>query len=446
MQSVKSRGLTLIPPSPVSCLTPVEFRAGLVNDGSIRHACRVSFYLDDANEDQCLYSTSVHLEPGAAVAAKFLWHPDVSHAGEHLVILKVHHGDKVWEYAQPLMVVDSKSRSLDIIAGAFSGFCHWSETEGRLWNDELRTFTEDDWRALVRAQYEAGMSILVPQETFRNQCYVGEHHIEMNGYHGAACYDSALYSKRMNIATPDPLQVTLDEADKLGMQVFVPVGMYAWFDFSKGSLKWHKEVAAELWSRYGHHSSFYGWYVSEEIAGDLGTDEMRREELIHFFREFKSHCVSLAPEKPLMLATNCHHVQKGSEYYPRLLEHLDILCPFGFQRMPEDDISADDAAAYLQGQCDAAGAHLWLDMEVFNFHPDMALYPRPIEEIVAELNRRQSFEKIICYQFPGMFNAEWAEKRPGGAETVYLYNSYRHYVATELPQVLPKKAAVASVS
>ena len=141
-----------------------------------------------------------------------------------------------------------------------------------------------------------------------------------------------------------------------------------------------------------------------------------------------------------MLATNCHFIQTGLDYYPRLLENLDIICPFGFQRMPEGDLTADEAAQLLQTLCDKAGAHLWLDMEAFNFHADMALYPRPIEELVEELHRRKNFEKIICYQFPGMFNPEWAAIQPGGPDTVRLHNDYRNYVAKALPMVLPETA------
>ena len=68
-----------------------------------------------------------------------------------------------------------------------------------------------------------------------------------------------------------------DECDRLGMHVLPGVGTYAFFDFTPASLEWHKQVAAELWERYGHHPSFYGWYISDEKDGGLGTDEERRE-------------------------------------------------------------------------------------------------------------------------------------------------------------------------
>ena len=44
----------------------------------------------------------------------------------------------------------------------------------------------------------------------------------------------------------------------------------------------------------------------------------------------------MCPDKPIMLAPNCHNIVEGMKYWPQLLENLDIVCPFGFHRMPEE--------------------------------------------------------------------------------------------------------------
>lgn len=260
-----------------------------------------------------------------------------------------------------------------------------------------------------------------------NQVYVGKHTLERDGYQGKAFFPSRLYTGRMPIAAKDPVESILATADQLGMNVFMGVGLYAWFDFTPASLKWHKHVADELWMRYGHHRSFYGWYVSEEIAGNLGDTPRRRQELAEFFREFQQHCRALAPDKPVMLATNCHRLSAAQDDYPKLLAHCDILCPFGFHRMPSGDLTGAQAAQLLQQMCDAAGAHLWLDLELFVFGPDRELCPRPIEEIVKDLHQFPNFEKVLCYQFPGVMNAPWASRQPGGAATVRLYRDFQQF-------------------
>lgn len=69
---------------------------------------------------------------------------------------------------------------------------------------------------------------------------------------------------------------------------------------------------------------------------------------MNFFKEFKAYCNSFAPGKPVMLATNSFEVPNGMDTYPELLNYLDILCPFGFARMPEGDLTGKQAADMLQ--------------------------------------------------------------------------------------------------
>ena len=111
-----------------------------------------------------------------------------------------------------------------------------------------------------------------------------------------------------------------------------------------------------------------------------------------------------------------------------IMEHLDILCPFGFARMPDGDLTGKEAANMLQKVCDEAKAHLWFDLEVFLFNPDNSLYPRPVEEIIRDLNLFDNFEKILCYQFPGVFNDPKMSIRVGEARTIDLFNGYMKYL------------------
>ena len=191
----------------------------------------------------------------------------------------------------------------------------------------------------------------------------------------------------------------------------------------------------EIWKRYGHHDSFYGFYVSEESGGSLDnwerTEDMRRkrkQEIVTFFREFKSFCGSFAPSKPVMLATNSFGVAGGLDTYPELLGNLDILCPFGFARMPEGDMTGKEAAEVLQELCDNAGSHLWFDLEAFLFYEDSSLYPRDIEGIIGDLTFLDNFEKVLCYQFPGVFSDPEAAIRVGEEKTEKLFNDYREYL------------------
>lgn len=317
-----------------------------------------------------------------------------------------------------------------LITGSWMSIVHWSDVEAKYWQDEIRAFTDDDWRALVRDMNSIGMDTLVIQEVVRNQMYAGKHDIERQGYHGQAFYPSKLHRNRMDMTAVNPIEAILSQADALDMKVFPGVGLYAWFDFTQPSLLWHIALAKELWEMYGHHKSFYGWYISEETFGNLGNTVGAREDIVKFFRQFRRFAKEITPDKPIMLAPNCHDIKSALDYWPKLLENLDILCPFGFHRMPKGDISGTDAAKLLKTLCDENNCRLWLDMEVFLFENDKelsALYPRDIEGIISDLKKFDVFEKILCYQYPGLMNAPWALRQPGGTRTVKLFDDYKKY-------------------
>ncbi|MBO5418732.1 MAG: DUF4434 domain-containing protein [Bacteroidales bacterium] len=426
--------LTIVPPGLVTDKVDLDVRVGVVNDSDESRDYEISVYLDDVMDGTLLHEGRLTLEPSSADYAGFKV-PTSGMTGDRKIVTVVKEGRKKTIVEEGFEVMPSEIRSTELVEGAWIGIYHWSEIEGLHWNSDIKEMTAENWKEMVRAMNSVGMNTIVIQEMFRNEEYVGKHSLTMESYSGKAFYPSDLYPGRMDVAYEDPLEAIMSEADLLGMDVLVGVGMFAWFDFTEESLRWHKAVAEELWSRYGSHDSFYGFYVSEECAGSLYMSEptpegkqKRKDEIVDFFREFRQFTNTMAPGKPVMLATNSMGVPYGADTYPRLLEHLDILCPFGFARMPQGDLTGYEAAQMLQKFCDEAGSHLWFDLEAFLFNPDMSLYPRPIDEIVADLTLLDNFEKILCYQFPGVFNAPEIMSRTVGEErTIQLYDSYKAY-------------------
>jgi hypothetical protein len=47
--------------------------------------------------------------------------------------------------------------------------------------------------------------------------------------------------------------------------------------------------------------------------------------------------------------------------------------------------------------------------------------------LLQDLQRFPSFEKILCYQYPGIFNSPKTKVQPGGPPTVVLYRDYQAY-------------------
>jgi hypothetical protein len=423
--------LTLIPPGRVSNQVPLDIRAAAELPSGKKTSLTLSF--EQNGKKEIIFSKDTVLKKTGTVLIEHV-QSIKDRPGELNVVFEVNDGKETFRKTRSVKVVDFHQRSLKTIDGAWIGMYHWSEDEGKHWNKDIKKLDEQGWRGVVRSMHEVGMDVIVLQEIFRNQEYVGKHSMTVDTYAGKAFYPSRLYPGRMDIACPDPVDVILSEAEKLGMNVFMGIGMYAWFDFSEQSLQWHKNVATEAWEMYGKYDSFYGFYVSEESGGSLDNWEQtedlrvqRRNEIVTFFDEFTKHCRALAPTKPIMLATNSMDLVGAEPTYERLLPNLDILCPFGFARMPEHDLTGLEAAKLLQGLCDKCGSHFWFDLESFLFNPDMSLYPRDFEGIMNDLLMFDNFEKIFCYQYPGVFNNPDLHPQVGEDKSVDLYNKYREY-------------------
>lgn len=450
--------LETIPPSPVTERITVDIRGAVVNTTRESQTWKVGVYLDHVTPDNELYHTQIQVPPRRSAGIYYRWLAE-GHAGQHRVLLVARDGRQTLRASQPLHIIASSVRSTGQIGGAWCGIYHWSEQEGRYWNPQIKRMTDRQWQALIRAMHDIGMNIVVIQEAFLNE---NAQIAPSPNYPGKSFYPSRLYPGRMPIAAKDPFEAILSEADRLGMHVFIPIGVYAWgpyarLDYTPASLAWHKRVAAELWKLYGHHPSFYGWYVSEEGAGNLGGNPTHQRQFVEFFRGLRPYLRRLAPEKPVMLAPNCWGIQQGLPYYPQLLTNLDILCPFGFARTPNNypagylsgkqaiallqklckGMSLKDyigmhgkrAAALLQKLCNESGTHLWLDMEVFHINHAGALIPRPISEVAQTLQHFTGFEETLCYQFPGLMTAPWMSPQLGGRRAVQLYQDYQQILA-----------------
>ncbi|AQQ72274.1 hypothetical protein SMSP2_02656 [Limihaloglobus sulfuriphilus] len=429
----------MLPPGRVSSIVPIEVRAGFMNGLNDDAGAGISFYLNGKDSENMVYSRQVEIEAGGTELVKFNLETKGLTGKNKLFALVTQNGKIVESVEKDFSIVETGVRSTRMIDGSWCGICHWSDIEGARWQDDIKKMTAADWHQMVSSMHECGVEVIVIQEIFRHQEYACKHDIPRKGYKGEAFYPSQLYPGRVDVACPDALKAILEKAQELGMYVFVGIGMYAWFDFTPESLEWHKQVAQEVWRLYGGYESFYGWYVSEEAYGSLDLDYISeeqirkyRKDIIAFFKSFHDFTNSLTPGKPVMLAPNCHWLKKGEKYWMELFKYLDIVCPFGFERMPFTDMSGPEAAEFYQKMCDATGSRLWLDMEIFLFGSRGELYPRPIEQIKSDLVRYSGFEKIMCYQFPGMMSAPWAKIQPGGDDAVELYKAYFEYVKDKL--------------
>ena len=82
---------------------------------------------------------------------------------------------------------------------------------------------------------------------------------------------------------------------------------------------------------------------------------------------------------------------------------------------------------------DKAGrSKLWADMEVFEFEGDVyrsALVPATMERIKRQLKSISPYvEKVLCYEYIGMFNKPGTIAYCGHPDSVKLYRDYESFL------------------
>lgn len=336
-------------------------------------------------------------------------------------------GNTIKSVSKAYEITNKSTKSTTLIDGCWVSIYHWSEDEGRCFNEDLKKLTDDDWKKQIYAMNDAGIKGVIIQNVFQNNEYAGLHNMKCKSYPGKAFYPSDLYKSRVAIAAHNPIEAILAAADECGMNVFLGVGMYAWFDFSSESLKWHKIVTNELWRKYGHHKSLYGWYISEEIFGSLYYDyppvrNGRYKDIIKFFKEYKKYVSKLSPTKPVALAPNNIRFDHYAIEWKLILKNIDILLPFAFARDPEH-MNIDRIAQI----CQPSGTHFWVDMEMFAWPLDNGLVPKTYENLIKEIRTYDMLEQIYGYQFTGIMNTPDSSYDLGGEKAKDLYVKYKSY-------------------
>lgn len=329
-------------------------------------------------------------------------------------------------YSQPYEIVHTGVHSTQLLDGCWISIRHWSPTESRLFKDGLETMTDEDWKQHIYSMHKIGITSVLIQNVCDSRHYVHQHDMTADTYDGEAFYPSNLVKRRPHMLEHDPLEAILTAADECDMAVFPGVGMYAWFDFSPESLIWHKRLATELVEKYGHHKSFYGFYISEEIMGALyyGYEPVPDEkytDIQNFFKEFSAFAHELAPTKPVALAPNNIDMHLYQDEWKGIMQNLDILIPFAFAR-------SENNIPQIREMCQKWDVHFWVDMEIFKFpFEDGALVPKSYDELIHEIHEYDMLEQVYGYQYTGLLNEPGFRHNLGREETEVLYSKFYEY-------------------
>ena len=307
------------------------------------------------------------------------------------------------------------------INGTWFEFQHHSTIEGKYWNDQCKSFTTEQWMDKVREISKTGMEYIVLLASA----------LDFRTY-----FESDVFP-RADLVCKDPIEAVLTAADEQGMKVFISAGFYGnWMETLTNMTS--PEVTSkaframeQLLELYGHHNSFYGWYLPDEISIEGSFPDI----FISYINKYSRFIRSYSKNQKVLIAPYGTRLVKADSRYIKQLEAMDVdFIAYQDEIGVQKTLTHESAAFYeaLKKAHDAAGrAALWADVEIFEFEDKVyqsALYPADFSRIKLQLEAVSPYvEKILIYQYQGMMNKPLSKAFAGRSDSEKLYSDYMNW-------------------
>lgn len=256
----------------------------------------------------------------------------------------------------------------------------------------------------------------------------------------AAPFESVMAARDDIMYPPlDLVEMFLTLADKHDMKFYFGVYDSGYF--------WHigeyqKEIDVnialidEVWKKYGHHKSFAGWYLSQEVS-------RRTRNISTIMAEMGKHAKEVSGNLPVMISPYIHgvktdqvmsgdqattveeHEREWNEILSNLQGAVDILA---FQ---DGQVNYGELYDYLKvnkALADKYGMHCWSNVESFDRDMPIRFLPIKWEKLLYKLDaaRRAGMEDIITFEYSHFMSPNSAYSQAG-----HLYNRYREHFGIE---------------
>lgn len=240
--------------------------------------------------------------------------------------------------------------------------------------------------------------------------------------------------------TVDLVELFLQLADELDMQFWFGLydsGKYWDTGDMQHEIDSNRFVIDEVWSKYGHHKSFKGWYLSMEISRNT-------KNAVHAFKTLGLQCKELSAglptfispwidgKKAVMAASSSltredavslqQHEKEWSEIFAGIQGAVDAVA---FQDGHIDYHELDDFFAINKKMADQYGLQCWTNAESFDRDMPIKFLPIKFEKLRLKLEaaRRAGYDKAITFEFSHFMSPQSAYLQAG-----HLYNRYQEYL------------------
>lgn len=314
------------------------------------------------------------------------------------------------------------------ITGTWFEFHHHNLPEGIYWNPVCRRFTDEQWETKIAEMASIGLKYVVLMASsmvYPDSC--------------EAYFRTDIYP-RAEMAASDPMEAMFRAADRHNMNIFVGTGFYGFWQDTYNNMtspevtKRAFKAMEQLYAQYGHHPSFYGWYLPDE----LGICPYYPDEFIRYTNIYTAHGKSFSKNLQVLIAPYGTNMLKADDLFVKQLERLDCdIIAYQDEVGVRKSTPIETPAYYeaLRTAHDKAGrAALWADMEIFEFEGEVykgALIPAKIERIEQQIRSIAPYvDEILMYQYLGMFNKPDTDAFCGHPNSTQFYNDYAKWFST----------------
>ena len=235
-------------------------------------------------------------------------------------------------------------------------------------------------------------------------------------------------------------------ADLVGMflRLSEKWGMKFWFGLYDSDKYWasgdylHEvelncRLIDEVWARYGHHESFQGWYLSQEIS-------RRTKNMSRIYAEVGRHAKAVSGGLKTMISPYIHgvktdqvmagdkalsveeHRREWNEILGNVAGAVDILA---FQDGQVDYHELYDYLVVNKALADKYGMECWTNIESFDRDMPIRFLPIKWEKLLLKLDaaRRAGMQNVITFEFSHFMSPNSSYTQAG-----HLYNRYMEYM------------------
>ena len=275
---------------------------------------------------------------------------------------------------------------------------------------------------------------------FRNMQAIGIDTVIMirSGYRKFITWPSEyLMKKGCYMPSMDLVEMFLSLADKYGMKFYFGLydsGKYWDTGDMAYELESNKYVIDEVWTKYGHHKSFQGWYISTEIS-------RKTKNCIPTFHEMGKMCKDVSGGLPTFISPWIDgkkaimgtglsskkgvSVQKHEEEWNEIFDGIhDVVDACAFQ---DGHIDYDELDAFFtvnKKLADRYGMQCWTNAESFDRDMPINFLPIKFDKLRMKLEAaaRCGYDKAITFEFSHFMSPQSAYLQAG-----HLYDRYKEY-------------------